>query len=224
MEERYTRNIPAVSEEEMELIKKSRVLVLGCGGLGGYVIEYLARMGAGHIKCVDGDVFCESNLNRQILSTSQNIGKGKAAAARERAALINPEISLISVEEYITEENAQSIMADTDIVIDALDNVGARFIMEDAAEKAGIPVIHGAIEGWNAQCMIVEPGTGMLHRLYNDKNGEFSRTSLPMTAAFCAAMEAAMAVKVICKREYEAGKLYVSSLLDMYLDEIPLCD
>ena len=222
MEERYIRNIPAVSEEEMNLLKKSRVLVLGCGGLGGYVIEYLVRIGVGALTCVDGDVFCESNLNRQLLSSVENLGKSKAMAAKERAAEINPEVTVDSVPEYITEENADALMQGADLVIDALDNVEARFIMEDAAQRAGIPVIHGAIEGWSAQCMIVPPGSGLLHSLYVDKNGEFSKTSLPMTAAFCAAMECALAVKVLCKRDTEAGKLFVSSLDSMYLDEIPL--
>ena len=223
MEERYIRNIPAVSAAEMEKLKKSRVLVLGCGGLGGYVIEYLSRLGVGTLKCADGDVFCESNLNRQLLSSVEKLGKGKALSASERVRAINPEITLISIPEYITGENAARLMADTDLVIDALDNVKARFVMEDAAEAAGIPVVHGAIEGWNAQCMIIAPGSRMLHKLYMDENGDFPKTSLPMTAAFCAAMECALAVKVLCGRDYEAGKLYVSSLDSLYLDEIPLC-
>lgn len=222
MEERYSRNIPAVSEEEMGILKKSHVLVLGCGGLGGYVIEYLARLGVGQITCVDGDSFTESNLNRQILSSVGNLGKNKAEEAAKRAAAINPEISVISIPEYITAENAGQIVAGIDVVIDALDNVEARLITEDAAEKAGIPMIHGAIEGWDAQCMIVSPGSRMLHELYSDKKGGFSKTSLPMTAAFCAAMECALSVKVLLHREFQAGKLYISSLDSMYLEEIPL--
>ena len=87
MKERYSRNIPAVSEEDMNKLRQSRVLVAGCGGLGGFIIEYLARMGVGAVTAVDGDVFCESNLNRQILSTADNMGTNKAQAAADAGML-----------------------------------------------------------------------------------------------------------------------------------------
>ena len=85
---RHSRNIPALSEADMEKLTGSKVLVVGCGGLGGNIIEYLARAGVGALKVVDGDVFEESNLNRQILSTSENIGKKKALAAAERVRAV----------------------------------------------------------------------------------------------------------------------------------------
>ena len=84
LRERHSRNIPSLSIEEMEKLAESRVLVVGCGGLGGNIIEHLTRAGVGSLTVVDGDVFEESNLNRQLLSTSENLGQKKAAAAAER--------------------------------------------------------------------------------------------------------------------------------------------
>ena len=92
--ERHSRNIPALSVEDMEKLSRSTVLVVGCGGLGGNIIEHLARAGVGSIIAVDGDVFEESNLNRQILSTAENIGTSKALAAAGRVHAIDPAVSI----------------------------------------------------------------------------------------------------------------------------------
>jgi molybdopterin/thiamine biosynthesis adenylyltransferase len=89
---RYERNFPAVSLEEQEMLGKKRVLVAGCGGLGGYVLEYLGRIGVGHLTAVDDDVFTDSNLNRQLLSTEETLGRPKPVCARERMAVVNPNV------------------------------------------------------------------------------------------------------------------------------------
>ena len=138
MDERHIRNIPALSEADMEILQTSHVLVVGCGGLGGNVIEQLARLGLGHLTVVDGDVFEESNLNRQLLCTTANIGEIKALAAAERVSLIDPDIEVRPVPEFITKENAAALMADADIVIDALDSISSRLVLEDAAAEAGL--------------------------------------------------------------------------------------
>ena len=91
---RYTRNMETLSKEENDRLKEFKVCVVGCGGLGGYVIEMLGRIGIGHITAVDGDGFDESNLNRQILSDTYCLGKNKAVAAKERMERVNPLISL----------------------------------------------------------------------------------------------------------------------------------
>lgn len=102
MYQRYSRNLPALSRQEQELLHKKRVLVAGCGGLGGYITENLLRLGIGHITAVDGDSFDVSNLNRQLLATEATIGKSKAEAAKERAALVNPSVEFMAIGKYIT--------------------------------------------------------------------------------------------------------------------------
>ena len=225
MEERYSRNIPAVSEEDMEKLKQSRVLVVGCGGLGGFIIEYLSRMGVGEIIAADGDVFCESNLNRQILCTTDMMGVNKARAAADRVRSVNPGVRVRAVPEFLTKENAARLLADADIVMDALDNVGARFILEDAAAEAGVAIVHGAICGWDLQVMLVPPGSGMIRRLYPEGSSPSTKTSLPFTPAACAAFQAAAAVRYLCGHlSVSAGELITGSLKDLSFETIHFGD
>ena len=223
MKERYSRNIPAVSEEDMTKLRSSRILVVGCGGLGGFLIEYLARMGAGAITAVDGDVFCESNLNRQLLSNVHNIGENKALAAAGRVREINPDVRVRAVPEFFSEENADELMTDADIVMDALDNVSSRHLLEDAAAKAGLAIVHGAICGWDLQVMLIPPGSGMLHMLYPEGSLPGSKTSLPFTPAACAALQVSMAVRYLCGRISDQDKdLFIGALKDLSFEHVPL--
>lgn len=225
MEERYVRNIPSVSEKDMELLRCKRVLVLGCGGLGGYVIEYLARLGIGGMTVVDGDVFSASNLNRQILCTEQNLGEPKVFAAQKRVKEINSEISVQPVFEFFSEKNADRLMEGVDLIIDALDNVEARLMMEDAASERGLTVIHGAIEGWNVQALLVPPGSGLLHSLYGKVRGETPKTAMPMTPAVCAAMQVTATVQYLCQGDSPLRQnLLMMSLYDYSADQIPFME
>ena len=221
--ERHSRNIPALSAGDMERLADSRVLVAGCGGLGGNVIENLARIGIGSLTVADGDTFAESNLNRQILCTSDDIGKNKAAAAAERIRRIDPAISVTTFCEALNKENAPALMADADLVIDCLDSVEARLMLEDAASEAGLFVVHGAIKGWDLQVMLVPPGSGLLHELYSDACEDTEKTSLAMTPAACAAMEVSLAVRYLCGHDVPpAGTLYAGSLRDLRFESVDL--
>lgn len=102
---RYERNMSALSKKENEKLKDFSVVVIGCGGLGGYTVEMLARLGIGHITVVDGDSFSESNLNRQILSNNQNLGKNKAVEAKKRMEIVNELIEVVPVTKFIDEYN-----------------------------------------------------------------------------------------------------------------------
>lgn len=223
VKERHSRNIPALSAEDMDRLAGSRVLVAGCGGLGGNVTESLARIGIGSLTLADGDSFVESNLNRQILCTPEDIGRNKADKAAEHVRQIDPAISVKAVCEYLTKENAPALMADADIMIDCLDSVEARLMLEDAASEAGLFMVHGAIKGWDFQVMLVPPGSGLLHELYADAGEDTEKTSLPMTPAACAAMEVSLAVRYLCGHELPpAGTLYAGSLRDLRLESVDL--
>ena len=200
MEERYTRNIPAISAEEQAALAEKRVLVAGCGGLGGYLLEHLARLGLGHITAVDGDVFEASNLNRQLLSAPALLGSGKAEAARRRAMEINPAVFVTAVAEYLTAENADRLLQGCDLALDALDNAPARLLLAEACARKGVPLVHGAVQGWSAQAAVVTPGSGLLHRLYEGAAPAKYKTVLPFTAAFCASVQASEALKLLCGR------------------------
>ncbi|MBR4550085.1 MAG: HesA/MoeB/ThiF family protein [Oscillospiraceae bacterium] len=220
MEERYIRNLGALSEAECALLREKTVLVAGCGGLGGYLIEMLLRLGVGEIRAADGDRFEASNLNRQLLSAPALLGRSKAEAAAERAAAVNPDVRFVAVPEYVTEANAKELVRGCDAALDALDNIASRRILAQACSDAGVPMVHGAICGWSAQAAIVLPGDGMMDRIYPGGAALKSKASLSFTPPFCAALQTALCVRLLTGREVEAGKLYVADLLDMELDSL----
>ena len=112
MKDRYERNVPALTEAECEALRRKRVLVVGCGGLGGHLIEMLARIGIGALRVVDGDVFEPSNLNRQLLSEVPTLGLSKAKAAAARINRVNPEVEVEAVAENMTEVNVHALLQD----------------------------------------------------------------------------------------------------------------
>jgi molybdopterin/thiamine biosynthesis adenylyltransferase len=170
---------------------------------------------------VDGDVFEASNLNRQILSTSENLGKRKALAAAERVKAIDPEIDVTPVCEFLTKENASALMADADLVVDALDNAASRLVLEDAATDAGLVIVHGAICAWDLQVMLIPPGSGLLHQMYPEDYTPASKTSLPVTPAACAALEASLAIRYLTKGKTALDRsMLIGSLKDMSFDII----
>ena len=216
MEKRFERNIPAISEAEQALLKTRHAAIIGCGGLGGYIIEFLARSGIGALTVVDGDCFDETNLNRQTLSLPSLIGCGKAEAAEKRINAIDSGIKVRRVDEFFTAENAEEILAGVDIVMDALDNIASRLVLEDECAKRGISLVHGAIQGWMAQVCVVRPGSGMLHSYYGNAAGHGSKSVLPHVPPFCAAMQSGEAIKHLCGRATDIeGQLLIADLQAM---------
>lgn len=183
MLKRYGRNYPTISEEEQAALQQKRVLVAGCGGLGGYLIEFLLRMGVGEITAVDGDVFEESNLNRQLLSSEADLGKQKALQAEKRAKQINTHVHFRAVAAFLDGENAYHLVNGQDLVLDALDNIPSRLLLEDVCRQCGVTLVHGAISGWNAQVAVVPPGSGLLHQLYKTAR-QMKRPACPSPPPF----------------------------------------
>lgn len=200
---RYDRNISTLSVEENEKLKDYKVCVAGCGGLGGYVIEMLGRIGIGHITAVDGDVFEESNLNRQLLSDVPSLGKSKAERAKERMEAVNPLINVYPVFERLDENNGYEIVKGHDVIVDALDNLKSRLVLQDAAEKAGIPLVHGAIGGWYGQVTTVFPGDKTLNKLYPNPNVKGLERKLgnpSFTPGLVASIEVSEVIKILINR------------------------
>lgn len=138
----FSRLLKIMDEEILERFKNTHVLLVGVGGVGGAAFETLLRMGIGHITVVDNDTFEESNLNRQILSNYENIGKYKVMEAKKRALLINPECEVIPVPKYLTKENIRGILNDNyDYIIDACDTVTIKLELVKMALELGIKII-----------------------------------------------------------------------------------
>ena len=199
--ERYLRNHDAISEEEQAFLATKRVLVVGCGGLGGMVIECLARIGVGYLRVVDGDVFEESNLNRQLLSSTMNLGRPKTLAAQQRVMAVNPLVEADAVQAELTVENARELLGECDVAVDCLDNIPARLVLQEAAKEAGIPVVHGAVAGWIGRICVIQPGEDLLTLLYPEpdemRGEERLAGTLSFTAALTASWQSAETVKLL---------------------------
>lgn len=223
MKARYERNLHALSEEEQGKLSGKKVCIVGCGGLGGYLLEYLLRAGIGHITVIDGDCFEESNLNRQILSNEHRIGCSKAQTAQEHAKAVNSEVGISVIDSFLTEENAEELLKGHDLVLDAVDNMSARRIMGRQCARLGIPLVYGAIKGWYAQISLVMPGSRILDILCGSDAALADKSSLSFTPSACAAFQAAEAVKYLCGRKTSLdGKVLYVDLLNMETELIEM--
>lgn len=222
MDARYSRNIPALTGEECALLRTKRIAVIGCGGLGGHIIELMARVGIGQIVAVDGDVFEASNLNRQLLSEVQLLGTPKSEAAARRVGSINPDVTVEAVHTFLEDANAAQLISGCDAVLDALDNIPARRTLAKACAEAGIPYIYGAISGWVAQAAVSMPGDGLIERLYPEEIALPDKSVLSFTPALCASMQTALCVKLLVGRPVETGTIYYFDLLNQEFETIPM--
>lgn len=227
MDVRFDRNLGAIAREEQLLLQTKRVCIVGCGGLGGHLIEHMARIGVGHLTVIDGDRFDRTNLNRQLLSAEDNIGLSKAKEAQKRIGQINPDCSVTAMEQFLTADNAAALLAGHDLVLDALDSIPHRLVLQRVCAELKIPLIHGAVEGWFGQVTTVLPGDNSLSRLYPGRNGEAAPDRAASTLSFApaciASVQAAEAVKVLLGKEPSLrGKVLFADLLQNRFDALPL--
>lgn len=161
-----TRQMPIVDKKDQEKFKNARIAVIGCGGIGGQTIEMLARMGVGELVLVDEDSFDWTNLNRQSLSQTDNIGLSKSEAAKKKVEKINPYVKVKSFKTRLDASNVDEIVEDADIVIDALDNVLTRVILSRKSSQYRIPFIHGAIHGTLGQISVFLSNTKSYEEMF----------------------------------------------------------
>ena len=219
---RYELNIPSLTMEESELLRTKTVAVIGCGGLGGYIIEQLARLGIGMIRIVDGDVFEESNLNRQLFSDVNVLGKPKTEVSRARIAAVNPEVHVQSLYGYLAEDNAEAFLNGCDAVVGALDNIYTRRVIEKTCEKLGIPYIYGAIHGWVAQAAVDMPGQRLIEKMYPEGAAFKDKSSLSFTPGLCASLQTALCVKLLVGRPVQTGTIFYFDMLEQEFETIPM--
>ena len=197
---RYERNLGTLGAAGQRKLLAARVLVVGLGGLGGNVLDSLLRLGVGAIVGVDGDVFDETNLNRQPLCEVGNIGRGKAEAAAERARRVNPAVDFKPYPVRFESLDAK-IFKSCALAFDCLDSVPAKLELCRRCHAAGVPVVHGAIAGWCGQVGVCPPGDDLLERLYKGFRGrrgaETRLGNLPFTAAVAAHMMVAAGLPLL---------------------------
>ena len=163
---RYSRQmlIPEIGQEGQRKLLDSKVLLIGAGALGSGAAFYLASSGVGTIGLVDADVVDESNLQRQILHTTDRVGMAKTESARLSLNALNPETRVVEHREWMTADNVERLIADYDVILDGTDNFDTRYVLNDAAVKLRKPVIHGSIYRWDGQVTTFIPFEGPCYR------------------------------------------------------------
>jgi molybdopterin/thiamine biosynthesis adenylyltransferase len=219
---RYRRNRETLSIQDQLRLFRSRVAVIGCGGLGGYVVEELARLGVGSLVLADPDVFEEHNLNRQLLSSPRHLGRPKALVAGERVSEVNPAVTAIAHHAAFSRDNGRDLLAGCTAVVDGLDNVLTRRDLAALCRELAIPFVHGAIGGWYGQVATQLPGediSPLLRAAPDGKGVELALGNPSFTPAVVASLQVAEAAKVLLGRGTPLSRraLFLN-LLDMELD------
>lgn len=201
---RYERNYKTISHEDQKKLAESTVAIVGCGGLGGTMAEELARLGIGRLILIDGDVFEESNLNRQLFSTENNIGEKKVEAARKRLKTVNSEVKLTLFDRWFNEENASILFSGADLVLDALDSINRRVALERACHELNIPLVYAGIAGWFGMLGVSMQGDYSVSKVFKegvDKGVEKEWGNPAFTPWVLSSLAVAEAVKIIVGRE-----------------------
>lgn len=225
----YARNQTTLSCEDQIKLLEWRVAVIGLGGLGGTVTEILARIGVGNLTLVDGDCFDDSNLNRQLFSSVDVLGRKKAEVAAERVAAVNPAVMMRTIAGFFTTSNGAEIVADVCIAVDCLDSIQARFELEKTCRESNIPMVSAAIGGTSGQVTVIYPGDPGLSKIYGspdtaaDRGIEKTLGTLPFAAISLAAMECAEVVAIaVGKTAVLRNRLLITDLVDHSLDVVEL--
>lgn len=199
--EHYERSIGSLGLDGQARLLRSHFAVAGCGGLGGLIVDLLARSGIGHLSLADGDRFSESNLNRQILCSTETLGMSKVEVARAHVNRVNPAAEVNTLAAFLDDKNMTTFLNGVDIVLDALDNNRSRRMLFRACASRDIPVIHGAIGGFWGQVQNLWPGDRSLldmktGEVEDEKGIEVRMGNPPFTPALIASLQVAEAIKV----------------------------
>ena len=211
-----SRQKEIIDKKEQEILRTTPIAVIGCGGLGGTVIEQLVRAGFENLTIVDQDVFDQTNLNRQIRSNTDTIGLSKVDTTTDFVKKINPNININAYDLSLNEDNIAEVLKGNKIVIDAVDNVYTRVMISREAYNQNIPFVHAAVEKTMGQLSIFKPGLVTYEELFKLKSYNLSLSEakeyllsisknkpqvIGFTPAIFASLEVSETVKYILNRE-----------------------
>lgn len=214
--EQYSRNMGILNQEEFLIIKKTKILVVGAGGLGGYITSSLVRLGIQNITIIDFDIFEKSNLNRQIFSSSLTLNKSKVEVTKEKLLEINPSAKIKIMHVRYGSDINQNLYENIDIVFDAVDNIKTKLLLENHCSLHNKPLIHGAIGGWYGQMGIILPNAYILKDIYKDKVSGIEKTlkSPTFIPGIVGNMMISEFLKFILKKESLINKILFIDVLD----------
>lgn len=221
---RYLRNQGSLRVEDQLTLLGSRVAMVGLGGLGGHVLEILARTGVGHIRAADMDVFEEHNLNRQLLSSQATLGMPKAEAALLRAREINPAVTVEARQEFLVDETMPGFLDGARLALDCLGGLASRLALQRAAAAAGIPLVTGAMAGLTGYVAVVEPGKpGPAEFLGQGHSAEETLGTPAQSVALVATLMAAEAMRLLTgKPSPLAGGMLLIDLGELRFEKVSL--
>jgi len=223
--ERYDRQImiKGFGEEGQEKLKRAKIVIAGGGGLGSPSSIYLAAAGIGTIRIVDHDRVELSNLNRQVLHWDNNIGRRKVVSAAEKLSQLNQGVKIEAIDEMITEANVSQLVAGFDLVVDAMDNLPTRYLLNKAALEKDIPFFHGAVYGFEGRAMTIIPGkTACLECVYHGATTpEEKFPVIGVTPAIIGCIQAAEVIKyIVGMGELLTNRLLVYDGLNLKFTEL----
>ncbi len=210
--ERYDRQIMIgeIGQDGQEKLKQSRVVIAGAGGLGSPIAIYLTAAGIGMIRMIDHDQVALSNLNRQVLHWEEDIGRKKVDSARTKLRNLNREVEIEAIAETITEGNISRLVDGCDVIVDAMDNLPARYLLNRCAIEKNIPFFHGAVNGFEGRVMTILPGeTACLRCMYRGPVPEEKFPVIGVTPAVIGSIQATEVIKYLAG----IGKLMTNRLL-----------
>jgi molybdopterin/thiamine biosynthesis adenylyltransferase len=221
---RYALNVGSFRPAGQKKLLQSRVLVVGLGGLGGYVVEQLGRAGVGRIAAADPDVFEEQNMNRQIFCTVAGLGNTKVTATAQRLRQINPAVEF-SGYTLRFQQLDDEVFDGLNLVFDCLDGIADRLALEAKCESHNLVLIHGAVAGWFGQVGVVRPGTGLLRKVYGQQHHgvETSLGNAPFTPAVIGGLAVALGIKALLHESApQEESLRFIDLLENEWEDIPI--
>jgi molybdopterin/thiamine biosynthesis adenylyltransferase len=210
--ERYDRQIMIgeIGEEGQEKLKRSRVFIAGAGGLGSPIAIYLTAAGVGMIRMVDHDQVALSNLNRQVLHWEEDVGRKKVDSARTKLRNLNRAVEIEAIAETITEVNVSKLVSGCHVIVDAMDNLPTRYVLNRCAVENGLPFFHGAVNGFEGRVMTVIPGkTACLRCMYRGPVPQEKFPVIGVTPAIIGTIQATEVIKYLLG----IGKLLTNRLL-----------
>ncbi|MGL4642365.1 MAG: HesA/MoeB/ThiF family protein [Cetobacterium sp.] len=227
MEPRYSRNFESLSLDEQMIIRNQTILVVGAGGLGGLLLDHLARLGVKKIKIIDFDCFDLSNLNRQLLSNENNLGFYKVEEAKKHINLVNSTVQVEIFSERFENCDFKTLFKDVDVVFDCCDNIESKFHIEIQSQLFKIPLIYGAVGGFFGQVGIILPGHPLLNQIYprtNLKGIESKIGNLCTTVSIVSSLQVSLFLKLILNKTFKLNGFYYIDTLSFELEWIPFSE